>query len=182
MEVSDSAAYYVAVVGDNRVSGEVMTLAGSLMWIGGVMALQGLDSDGQQSAALGVSLTGTILFLLGNRRLARAQNAMQSAIWWYNASLVNPLGDGPTGFGTRALPSPPVALASNHARAGTALGSVAGIVGGLAATSGLDSSRTREGLSITHAFTAVGALPLLPPDPLHTLVVQLSSPRSAVCS
>jgi hypothetical protein len=157
MEVSDSASYYVDLVGSNYVSGKTMSLVGTLMWVGGVLAVEGLDRDGQRAAGLAVSLTGLTLFLIGNSRVGRAGAAMQSAIWWYNASLVPEAADTALPIEMRS-PSRPVAIPGNHARTGTALGSVAGALGGLAATSGMDSSQTGEGLSITLALTAVGAL------------------------
>jgi hypothetical protein len=82
---------------------------------------------------------------------------MQSAIWWYNASLANPLAAEPLDGGAR-VPALPNTIVSTHAPTGTAVGLVAGILGGLAATSGMDSSETVQGLSITIAFTALGAL------------------------
>lgn len=115
MEVSDSASYYVDVVDRNYVSGKAMTLVGTLMWVGGILAVEGFDRDGQR----------------GRRRRAPHRNA----------STVRP-----------------IAIPGNHARAGTVLGSLAGAVGGLAATAGMDSSQTTEGLSITLALTAVGGL------------------------
>lgn len=157
MEVSDSASYYVDLVGRNYVSGQAMSLVGTLMWVGGVLAVEALDRDGQRAAGLGVSLTGLTLFLIGNGRVGRAGQAMQSAIWWYNASLVPQVEDAALPIEGR-LPSRPIAIPSNHARTGTALGSVAGALSGLAATSGMDSSQTAAGLSITLALTAVGAL------------------------
>jgi hypothetical protein len=152
MAVSDSADHYVSIVESDYVSGEALSLAGSLLWVGGLLALQGLDDQDQQLVALGANVTGVALFAFGTARVARARNAMQSAVWWYNAALDNAL------TADAGRPAPPMAMPGTHARAGAALGSVVGAVGGLAATSGLDHTQTAEGLSITLAFTALGAL------------------------
>ena len=152
MAVSDSAERYVTIVEDNYVSGTALSLAGSLLLIGGALAVQGLDDRGQQQVAFAVSIGGLVVLGSGTSRLGRAQNAMNSAVWWYNASLSSPAA----GDGQRL--SPPVPIRGTHARAGTALGSLVGVVGGLAATSGLDHTQTAEGVSITLAIAALGGL------------------------
>ena len=157
MEVSDSATHYVDIVGGNYVSGQAMMLAGGVLWVGGLLALQGWDGENQRLAALGAYATGNLLFLFGNNRVARARDAMQSAIWWYNASLVGAPGANAPGPPS-ATPTKPVPLVGTHSRSVTALGLVAGALGGLAATSGMDSSQTTAGLSITLGLAAVGAL------------------------
>lgn len=157
MVVSDSASHYVDIVDHAYVSGQTMSLVGTLMWFGGLLALQGWDGEGQRVVAAGTSAVGMSLFLLGNSRISGARDAMQSAIWWYNASLVPRPGDGALS-GERQVPSRPIPMAQDHARAGTVIGAVAGIAGGLAATSGMDHHQTAEGLSITLGLTAVGAL------------------------
>jgi len=156
IEVSDSATHYVGIIERDYVSGEALLLSGLLAGLG-LFAMEGWDGSDRGWLALGIGSTGLVLSVVGGRKVNRARNAMNSAIWWYNASLVPSPGSAPIGAGAQSRIAPIRAI-QHRGRAGTVLGSLAGLGAGLAVSSRDSSIDWPQGLAETLAFTGAGAL------------------------
>jgi hypothetical protein len=157
IEVSDSATHYVDIIERDYVSGEALLLSGTLLAGLGLFAIEGWDGSDRGWLALGIGSTGLVLSVVGGRKVNRARNAMNSAIWWYNASLVNSPGSAPIGAGAQSGIAP-IRAFQHRGRAGTVLGSLAGLGAGLAVSSRDSSIDWPQGLAETLAFTGAGAL------------------------
>lgn len=148
IEVSDSARHYVERLEGNYVSGQVAGLSGSLLWLAGFVAAGAWEDSDKTWVGVGVSALGLGLSTWGRRRVSRARDAVQSAIWWYNESLA---GMAPG----RSIPAP-VHQPQHRGRAGAVLGTAVGIAAGLLVSSRHASDETAQGIAETAAFGAAG--------------------------
>ena len=84
---ADSALFYQGVVEQNYTSGRVMNALGALSLAASYFLVSDDPFDGADTVGVVLIVPGVVLGLLGSRRVRRANRALASAIWWYNATL-----------------------------------------------------------------------------------------------
>jgi hypothetical protein len=156
IEVSDSASAYLRLAEASYTSGQVLSLVGMVTVIAGVVVSSTWHDDAGRAGALAAQLGGFTALAIGGRRVGRARDAVQTAIWWYNGALAG------SPVAPRTGPRPTVQElrlpASAHGgRNGLILGSLAGLGVGLAVSARHPASETTQGVLETLGIGAVGA-------------------------